>query len=204
MKYECTGVILAGGNNKRFPGEKKALRKVGDESILKIIYDVFAALFTEVILVVNDPKKFCGWDMNIVTDIYPSKCALAGLHAGLFYASHPYAFVTACDTPFINPDVIKYLVSQVEPGYNVIIPKTDDGLEPLSAVYSKSCIPLIEKNLSKNIFMIKKFFNMRRVKQVQPGQLKKLDPGMDFIFNINTPEDFKTAQQMSEQREEKK
>jgi len=201
MKNACTGVILAGGANNRFPGKKKAFRKVGDTVILEGIYKLFSHLFDEVILVVNDPKEFCGWDMNIVTDIDPSKCALSGIHAGLFYASNPYAFITACDTPFVNLQIIEYLVDQIESQWDIILPKTDDGYEPLSAVYSKACLPLIEDNLAQKIFMIKKFFRWKKVKAVPPEQLKLLDPDMRFYFNINTKEDLETANLMLTQTE---
>jgi molybdopterin-guanine dinucleotide biosynthesis protein A len=162
MIHDCTGVILAGGSNKRFPGKKKAFHMIGDTCILESIFTVFSTLFKEIILVVNSPRDFCGWDMTIVTDIYPHRCALAGIHAGLFYSSSPYAFVTACDTPFVNPDIVRLLSGQIAPRYDVIIPRTDDGLEPLSAVYSKACLPLIEENLNLNKLMIKKFFRKKK------------------------------------------
>lgn len=200
MRSDCTGVILAGGRNSRFPGKKKALRRVGDAMILESIYKAFTPLFKEVIIVVNDPKAFCGWDMNIVTDIDPSRCALAGLHAGLFYASTPYIYITACDTPFITSSIIEYMINQIEPGYDVILPRTDDGLEPLSAVYSKECLPLIEEKLNDNIFMIKKFFRKKKVKEVPADQLRQIDPAMQFIFNINTSGDLETAQTMAKNR----
>ncbi|MCK5165440.1 MAG: NTP transferase domain-containing protein, partial [Desulfobacula sp.] len=131
--------------------------------------------------------------MTVVTDIIPSQCALAGLHAGLFYASFPYAYVTACDTPFVKQSVVEYIVGQIEPKYEVIIPRTDDGIETLSAVYSKDCIPLIEDNLKKNIFMIKKFFRKKKVKEIPAEHLKALDPQMRFVFNVNTPKDLEKA-----------
>lgn len=193
MKFDCTGVILAGGKNSRLPGKKKTFRKIGDQMILESIYGMFLNLFREVIIVVNEPEEFAGWDMTVVTDIIPSQCALAGLHTGLFYASFPYAYVTACDTPFVKQSVIEHIVRQIEPRYEVIIPRTDDGLEALSAVYSKDCIPLIESKLEENIFMIKKFFRKKKVKEIPVEQLKALDPDMRFIFNINTPEDLEKA-----------
>lgn len=201
MKFDCTGVILAGGKNSRLPGKKKTFHKVGDSMILDSIYEVFSKLFKEVIIVVNDPKEFAGWDMTLVTDIIPSKCAMAGLHAGLFYASYPYVYVAACDTPFVNPSVIEYIVGEIEPGYEVIIPRTDDGLEPLSAAYSKDCIPLIENCLAQDIFMIKKFFRKKKVKEIPVEKLKALDPHMRFIFNVNTPDDLETANQMADNNE---
>ncbi len=193
MKYDCTGVILAGGKNSRLPGEKKTFRRVGDDMILTRIHSLFSKLFNEVIIVVNDPMDFVGWDMMVVTDIHPSRCALAGLHAGLFYASNPWVYVTACDVPFANEQVIRHLISQRESGAEVIIPRTDDGLEPLTAAYSKECIPLIETNLEKKIFMIKKFFRKKKIKEIPVSELKKLDPSMRFMFNVNTPEDLETA-----------
>ena len=193
MKFDCTGVILAGGQNSRLPGKKKTFRKIGDVTILENIYGLFSNLFKEVIIVVNEPREFAGLNMSIVTDVIPSKCALAGLHTGLFYASFPYAYVTACDTPFVKQSVVEYIVNQIEPSYDVIIPRTDDGLEALSAVYSKDCIPLIENNLGKKIFMIKKFFRKKKVKEIPVEQLKALDPEMQFIFNVNTPEDLEKA-----------
>ncbi len=193
MKFDCTGVILAGGKNSRLPGKKKTFRKIGDVMILESIYELFSNLFKEVIIVVNEPKEFAGWDMTVVTDIIPSQCALAGLHAGLFYASFPYVYAAACDTPFVKQSIVEYIVGQIDPKYEVIIPRTDDGLEALSAVYSKDCIPLIENNLKKNIFMIKKFFRQKKVKEIPVEQLKALDPAMEFIFNVNTPEDLEKA-----------
>lgn len=199
MIDQCTGVILAGGSNRRFPGKKKTFRTIGKEMILERIYRIFSDMFNEIIIVVNDPKEFAGWDMTVVTDIIPARCALSGLHAGLFHASYPYSFVTACDTPFLTKEMVCYILDQVKPGYDVIIPRTDDGLEPLTAVYSRSCLPRIEKNLTNNIFMIKKFFHRNRVREISANRLRQVDPDLRFSFNINTKEDFELAKIVSEQ-----
>ncbi|MBU1195099.1 MAG: molybdenum cofactor guanylyltransferase [Proteobacteria bacterium] len=196
MRFDCTGVILAGGLNRRFPGRKKAFRMIGNTMIIEGIYEIFVELFKEVIIVVNEPQEFAGWNMTLVTDIIPSRCALAGIHAGLFYASFPYAYVTACDTPFLNPELIQHIVGKIQPGCDVIVPRTPDGLEPLSAVYSKRCIPRIEENLENNIFMIKKIFRKKKVKEIPVDELQNFDPEMRFSFNINTPEDLEIARQM--------
>lgn len=200
MKDNCTGVILAGGLNSRLPGKKKAFHRVGEARILDTIYAVFEKLFSEIIIVVNDPGAFLDWDLIVARDIIPAKCALAGLHAGLFHASNDYAYVAACDTPFINPGVIEYLVDKAQPGFDVVIPRTDDGLEALSAVYSKSCLPLIEKNLENHIFMIKKFFRPGKVKEIPVTVLKKIDPKLDFILNINTLADLEIARKKARER----
>lgn len=200
MTFDVTGVILAGGKNIRLPGEKKTFRKIGEKMILETIYKVFSNLFNEIIIVVNEPREFAGWDMTVVTDIIPSKCALAGLHAGLFYASNPYVYVTACDTPFLLQSVIEYIVGKIEKGFDVVVPRTEKGLETLTAAYSKDCIPLIEDTLNKDIYMIKKIFRPGKVKEIPIQELKPLDPELQFIFNVNTPEDLEKAIIMAQKK----
>lgn len=193
MIENCTGVILAGGVNRRLPGKKKTFHRVGDRMILDTIYAAFSGLFAEIIIVVNDPLDFVNWDLVVARDIIPTRNALAGLHAGLFYASNDYIYVTACDTPFISKPVIRYLAGQIAAGVDVVIPQTDDGMEPLSAVYSKTCLPLIEKNLEQHVYMIKKFFKNGKIRAVPADILRALDPELNFVFNVNTPEDLETA-----------
>ncbi len=63
MKFDCTGVILAGGKNSRLPGRKKTFQKVGNSMILENISAMFASLFKETIIVVNEPREFANLDM---------------------------------------------------------------------------------------------------------------------------------------------
>lgn len=197
---KCSGIILAGGQNKRLPGIKKTFRTVGDDKIIERISSVFSLLFDEVILVVNEPEAFSGLGLTLVTDIYPCRCSLAGVHAGLYYASNPYAYVTACDAPFVSYEIIKYMMGRITPDVDVIVPRSDWGLEPLSAIYSKDCIPQIEKNLENDIYKIRKFYQSKKVEEIPPKILKQLDPQMRFAYNINTPDDLITANLMVQEK----
>jgi len=192
-KFDCTGVILAGGCNRRLPGIKKTFHKVGSKTIIERIISVFSRIFPQVILVVNDPKDFLGMDALVVTDIDPSRCSLAGLHAGLFYADYDWSFVTACDLPFVNEKVIRHLLKQRDNDKQIIIPKTKGGLEMLCALYHKSCLPPIETNLAKQVFKIKKILKPENSIQIPPRELEPLDPNMMFAFNVNTLQDLETA-----------
>jgi len=197
MKHDCTGVILAGGQNKRLPGIKKTFHEIRGRMIMEIIHDLFTSMFDEVIIVANDPAAFSGWGGKIVSDIYNCRCSLAGIHAGLFYASHSRIFVSACDAPFLEKRLVEYILAQTGSGIDIVVPETDLGLEPLCAVYSKECLPLIEKNLENNIFMIRKFFKDGRVRKVPMEKIREIDPKTNSFFNINTPEDLAKARMMA-------
>ena len=196
MRDGCTGVILAGGKNSRLPGKKKGFRKIDGEMIIDRIHRELSSVVDEIIIVTNDPEAFIKWDGMIVTDIDKSRCALAGVHAGIYYASHDKVFVTACDTPFIQKEVVQYIISWADANHDVVIPETEGGLEALLAVYSKACLPLIERNLKQGKYMIKKFYSKKRLKKIPLEKIKEIDPLMESFFNVNTPEDLVKANNM--------
>ena len=193
MFSSFTGVILAGGLNTRFSGANKALIQIGGKQILDRIYAVFSNLFEEIILVTNDPVKYIGWDLKIVTDIYPYRSSLTGIHAGIFYSTKSHSFITACDTPFLNKELLEAIICAVEPQIDIVIPETSTGLEPLCAVYSKRCQKPIENQIKKQEFKIDKFFNKVRVKKISDKELRTKDPELTSFFNVNTPSSLEEA-----------
>ena len=197
MKNNCTGVILAGGKNSRFSGKNKALICIGKKRILDRIYEVFTILFDKIILVTNDPVQYMEWDFDIVTDIFPIRSSLTGIHTGLFYITTPYAFFAACDIPFIKKELIEILLDSVEPGIDIVIPETSKGVEPLCSVYSKRCLNPIEEQLEKKSLKIQRMFQKVRVKKIPEDILRNVDPDLVSLSNINTPDDLARAEQAS-------
>ena len=200
MKKQCTGVLLAGGKNRRLPGTKKAFLEVGGKRIIDHILAIFEELFDETIIVTNDPVDFLEWDHRIVSDISPTRCSLAGIHAGLFHARTPYIFVSACDTPFLNAGLVRHLAHAIHPPLQVVIPRTEMGLEALCAVYAKSCIAPIERNLEQGRYAIRAFFKPGRTRKIGEPELRRHDPALHSFFNINTPEDLALAEKMAAAR----
>lgn len=196
MTHPCSGVILAGGLSKRFNGMDKAFVQVGQKDIVTRLLDIFNDLFEDKILVTNDPLKYLVYDSKLATDIFPIRSSLTGLQAGLFFATNPYAFVTACDTPFLKKGVIEILLKYIEPGIDVIIPETASGFEPLCAIYSKKCLIPAESNLHRHKYKIQQFFNKVRVKKIPEKELRKRDPDLISFFNINSPADLDTAERI--------
>ncbi len=186
---------MAGGKNSRFSGKNKALVSIGGKRILDRIYEVFNILFDKIILVTNDPLQYMEWDFDIVTDIFPIRSSLTGIHTGLFYLTTPYAFFVACDIPFIKKELIEILLDGVEPGIDIVIPETSKGVEPLCSVYSKRCFKPIEEQLEKKSLKIQQVFRKVRVKKISEDILRTIDPDLVSLSNINTPDDLARAKQ---------
>jgi molybdopterin-guanine dinucleotide biosynthesis protein A len=182
-----TGIILAGGKNIRM-GENKAFIRVQGQRIIDRTAELFHEIFEHVILVTNEPLTYAQLNLEIVADFIPESSSLIGMYTGLFYAAAPYCFVVACDMPFLNRKVIDYMVS-LRNGYDVVIPLLDDGYHPIHALYSRRCIPPIEELIRTGNFKITDFFNRVTVREVTEKELRSLDPSMEAVLNINTPED---------------
>ena len=196
MKYSCSGIILSGGLNERMAGKNKALLSLGGQTILDRLCNTFQGLFDEVLLVTKDPVQYLSWDFMIVSDLFPLPSSLTGIHAGLFHASSTHAFITACDTPFLRPELIKALLDELEPKWDVIMPVTEQGNQPLCAIYSKRCIKPIERQLKNGDPKILNFFPKIKVKEIPEAELRSADPHLISFFNINTPEDLTASEQM--------
>ena len=195
-KLPCSGIILSGGLATRYDGTEKALLQVGGIRILDRIYDIYRQMFEEIILVTNSPHKFLEWDLLIVSDLFPIRSALTGIHAGLFYMTNPFAFISGCDTPFLKKEMVETVIQKIEPKIDIVMPETPVGMEPLCAAYSKRCLTSAQHHLEQKKLKIIKAFRKNRIKTISEKVLYKIDPDLKSFFNINTPEDLKRAEEM--------
>ena len=194
MRHSCSGVILAGGLGSRYGGENKAFLKVSGVRIIDRLVEMFSTLFDEVIIVTNQPLDFLDCNALIVTDIFPARSSLTGIHAGLFYAGHPYAFFSACDTPFLKREVVETVLEHIRPADDLIIPKTAAGFEPLCAAYSQRCLKPAEEHVRANKLKIQLALQKVRIKHVPEAILRQKDPELVSFFNVNTPEELAQAE----------
>lgn len=185
---QCSAVILSGGLNSRMGGRNKAFLKVGGKTILERLRGTLEGLFREILLVTRQPELYEGQGLTVVEDIYEDRASLTGLHAGLTHAKGEYALMVPCDAPFLDPALIRLLLSAVEPGVDVIVPRFEKHYEPLCAIYSKRCLPHIEAQLDRGNYRIFDFFEHINLKVIDGHQLKKADGDLLSFFNVNTPE----------------
>jgi len=184
---KITGIILAGGKNLRM-GKNKAFLEVNGERIIDRTKNLFLELFDEVLLVTNSLLDYLDLNLRMAADLHPGKGALGGIYAGLFHASHSHGFVAACDMPFLNKDLIRHLID-LSPGYDIVIPKTQDGWQPLHAIYSKKCLPFMEDLIRQDNLKIIDFFHRVKKREVSTEEILPLDPRLASFLNVNTPEE---------------
>jgi len=189
------GAILIGGKSRRFNSDKAYIQFSG-ESLSALLYKMISRVLNHVYFVADHGDKFPIPDVDVIVDLKPDIGPLGGLYTALTHSSHDYCFISACDLPFLNVELIKILWDKCTGTSDIVVPVWDSKIEPLAAFYHKRCIPVIESSLEKNQWMMKGFWNQVRTNYIDvtsyfnPGELRKI------FFNINTPGDYETAQLM--------
>ena len=169
-------------------GANKAFIEVDGIPIIGRIYSLFKKIFNEIIIVANQKEQFVGFGAQIHSDLLPDRGVLGGLYTGLFFSSFEYSFCVACDMPYLKESVVRFLIERID-GYDAIVPKTKEGLEPLHAIYSKNCLEPIRRLMNDGNYKIIDFYPMVKTKTIEESELISLDPTMESFINVNTPEE---------------
>jgi molybdopterin-guanine dinucleotide biosynthesis protein A len=188
-------IILAGGKGRRF-GRDKAWVELGGQSLLQRAVSNLEILNTEIIIVRAQEQELplisAQVQLKVVTDTVYGKGPLAGIYAGLANSASSYNLVVACDMPFINQALVKYMIEAV-PGYDIAVPRLGATLEPLQAVYSRRCLGEIEELLSVDELKVDCLFGRVRTRYIDSAEIERFDPQYLSFLNINTRDDLVKA-----------
>jgi molybdopterin-guanine dinucleotide biosynthesis protein A len=189
-----SAVILAGGRSTRL-GQNKAFLRANGQSLIERIIDRLAQVSEEIIIATNDVDQYEHLEAAVVTDVHPGKAALGGIYSGLKAASNPHCVVVGCDMPFLNVSLLRYMHG-LAPAHDVVIPRLGQYTEALHAIYAKSCLPHIERQLQAGILEITGLFSVVRVGYVEQEEIEIFDPDHLSFFNINSQADLEQAREI--------
>ena len=187
--------MLAGGGSFRL-GRDKTLETVGSVSLLERVLSQISFLNSEIILVTTPdfPYSRIGRypGLRVVNDIYPGSGSLGGIYTGLKRARSFYNLVVACDMPFLNRGLLRYMIA-ISGGSDAVVPRLGEYLEPLHAVYSKACIAPAESLLKQGKLRVGGILDRVKVRYVDADEINCFDPGHLSFFNVNTKSDLAKA-----------
>ena len=189
MANRISGVILAGGSNKRFGGITKSNLVIDGETIISRIISTISDLFVEIIIVTNKPEEFQEFiQYKIVKDQYLKAGPLGGIHAALKASSEDAIFVFAGDMPFLDKEIISDQINEFSKRqHDVLIPEVNQFIEPLHAIYRKSVLNHLERFLLEGKSRaVRDFLSEVNVGYLQMTKNEKTE--IAFV-NINSPSD---------------
>ncbi|MBI4744825.1 MAG: molybdenum cofactor guanylyltransferase [Actinobacteria bacterium] len=176
-------------------GNNKAFIKLNSKMVIEMVISNLSRIVSEIIISANISEDYEQFGFPVVSDEIPQQGPLGGILAGLKASSSDANIVVACDMPFLNIPLLKFLTTQIK-GNDIVIPVIDGKMEPLHAVYSKNCIEPIENQFKENNFKVISFFENVKVDYVEEDVIKMFDPEKLSFFNLNTAEDVKRAREI--------
>ncbi len=182
-------LILAGGENKRFPLIKGFL-EVDGKRIIESNIELLSKIFDKVIISVNDPELYFYLGAAMVGDVVEYRGPMTGILSALTIPEVSEIFVTACDMPFINAMLIKYIVDKWEERWDAVIPIFDKKPQPLLGIYSKRIAKSMEQSIKNGERSLREFLRGINVLYINEEEVRNIDPEGRSFININTIEDF--------------
>lgn len=192
-------VIQAGGESRRM-GQNKALMPFLGQPMIQRVVERLGGLGDEMLVTTNQPEAFQFLGLPLVADVLPGIGALGGLYTALLAAHAPRVLVVACDMPFVSPQLARLELDVLAAeGWDVVIPTTLEGLEPLHTVYRReTCIPAIERALQEQKRRMISWFGDVRVRELSLEEVRVVEPELRAFMNVNTPEELAAAEALAD------
>src|SRR5687767_5443797 len=198
-----TVCIQAGGQSSRM-GEDKALKTFLGRPLIQRVIERLSLVADELIVTTNRPEDYTFLNLRLVPDLKPGRGALGGLYTAIASAKNPIVAVVACDMPFASGALLEAGSRlRMEEAADVVIAKSDEGYEPLHAIYRReTCLPAIEAAIDAEQWKVIAWFPQVNVRLLPTEEIQRYDPlGLAF-WNVNTPEEFAEAERISRSRSE--
>jgi molybdopterin-guanine dinucleotide biosynthesis protein A len=180
-------------------GEDKALKTFLGRPLIQRVVERLSSIAEEVLVTTNRPEDYHFLGLPLFPDLKPGRGALGGLYTAIASASHPIVAVAACDMPFASAALLEAASRLlVEEEADVVIAKSDEGYEPLHAVYRRAaCLPAIEASIDADQWKVIAWFPQVKVRILTSEEIKQHDPSGLAFWNVNTPEEFSKAEELA-------
>lgn len=185
IKALISGFILAGGMSSRM-GSDKALLLVQDEPLLRRMIRLVEP-FCQTVAVSGNKSDYLNFNIEVVPDLLAGCGPIAGIISSLKHSSTEWNLLVSVDVPFINPEFIQHLITNLG-DYDCIIPRHEGGVEPLMGLYHRQIIPVVEEMIGQGDYKLRRLLDKLNVRYVNCDPLVKEFPRL--FSNINFPEDY--------------
>ena len=183
---EYTGIILAGGQSSRMGTEKGLIQWKG-KSLIEHAIGILTPVCKNILISANN-DHFDSLGYPVIQDLIPDSGPMGGIFSTLTKSETKYNFIIPTDTPFVTPELYRYLISHAG-SFDVIVPVDHVFFfQPLCAVYSISVLPAMEAQINKQILGFTPLFKKVEIKAVQLHSALGFYKSNTF-YNINSRAD---------------
>ncbi len=190
MTAQFSASILAGGESSRL-GRDKGLVLLRERPIIGYIVDEIRKVSND-ITIISSNKQYDAFHCRRCEDFYKDIGPAAGIAAALQFAIHELIFVTSCDMPFVKAASILNLYEK-STDFDITLYTHDQFIEPMFAIFRKSCFAKWDAFLQKGNHKLLDFFDQFDTNFVDAQEVLQNNPLL--FYNINTLHELNQATQ---------
>ena len=188
---DLTAFVLAGGKSSRM-GSDKAFLELHGRTLLDRALELARGV-ADCVRIVGPLDKFGSYGA-VVEDLYAGRGPLAGIHAALVSSATELNLVFAVDLPFVNRELLTFLVERARASDAVVtVPRIAGGFQPLCAVYRRGFAVPAEAALQAGNNKIDALFSQVATRIIEEPELQEFAFDAALFENLNTPEDLARA-----------
>lgn len=190
------GVVLAGGDSRRFGDGDKALADLGGRPLLAHVVDTVEVSTdgTPLLAVASEDESTRltralsddGYRVEVVVDDPSFSGPLAGLVAAAERADHPWLLVCGCDMPLVSRSTFEVLYDRASPETDAVVPVVEGHDQPLHALYRRDDVVRAVAGLEGSGPRAL----LDRVEAIERVREEEVDAGLTTaVTNVNTREE---------------
>jgi molybdenum cofactor guanylyltransferase len=184
---DVVGVVLSGGNSRRF-GSPKALAKWQGSTFIEQSIQALLPNVKDIVIISNTSLKGqleASLTFNVICDNqkYAGKGPLAGIYTAMSSQLAEWYAVMPCDMPLMSSTCIKELLTYCNSNYDAVVPYINEQKQPLCAIYHYSLYKKIESLLHTEQLRMSSLLDLAKVKWVTSTDLTC---SSKHFNNINT------------------
>lgn len=192
---KISAILLAGGQSKRM-GKDKAFLKLNGKTFLRIIAEKLSEYCDQIIVSGNkDKEEYLSYldgiksQIDFVRDIHPYAGPLNGIISCREKIKNDLVFISTCDTPLLNKEIIPFLCKKID-GFDAVIPVTSGKKQFLNTIYKKSAIETGEKLYQEGVRSLHRWVSNLKILEISEKEIKQVDKNLFSYWSINRPEDY--------------
>jgi molybdopterin-guanine dinucleotide biosynthesis protein A len=189
--------VLAGGASERMGQDKALLELAGVPMVIRAVR--LAQPYVASVAIVAPHDRYAQMDLRILPDCWPGAGPLGGIATALSATISDWNLILGCDLPHLMPEWVAWFISRaLKSPAQAVIPESRRGLEPLAAMYHKSCGETLTAAVERGVRRVTEGLSELMFERVSMAEWRELDPTGKLFENMNTPEDYAEARRRIE------
>jgi molybdopterin-guanine dinucleotide biosynthesis protein A len=192
-------IVVAGGRSSRM-GRSKASLDFGGVPLLTRVIAELRQRFAQIVVVAAPESEGVlppiPEGVLLLRDETPFQGPADALRRALEASTFDVAFACSCDLPLLDADVAAAIVAMLG-AFDAVVPEIGGRLQPLHAVYHKRCARALAAMGARGESRLTAIADAVNTRRVNERELRKIDPELKSVFNVNTPDDYRRALELA-------